>query len=74
MSACGKVAQDLLFTVGAGQVPHLCCPAHSPWAWSQGCFRFCPHTGLGGHTGEVKLIVSLINLLPQHLLKGFTAC
>lgn len=33
-----------------------------------------PCTGLGCHIVEVKLIVSLINLIPQHLLKGFTAC
>lgn len=58
-----------------GQVPHLCCPAHSTQAWSQGCFRVCSlHWPTLSHSEEGKLIVSLLNLIPHRLLKGFTAC
>lgn len=50
ISACGEMAHNLLCTVGTGQVPHLCYPAHSLQAWSQGAFDSAPHTGLGCHT------------------------
>lgn len=75
MSACGKTAQDLLSTVGIRPVPHVCYPAHSLQARSQACFRFCSSDWPRlSHFEEVKLIVSLIRWILQHLLKGFTAC
>lgn len=75
MSVCGKTAQDLLFAMGIRQVPQLCYPAHSLQACSQGCFRFCSSDWPRlSHFEEVKLIASLINVILQHSLKGFTAC
>ena len=62
-----EMAHDLLFMWGRSRYPISCC--------FQACFRFCsacwPRLS---HFEEVKLIVSVINLISHHLLKGFTAC
>ena len=67
----GKWPRSFFLCGDRAGYPISCCPPHS----FQGCFRFCSSRWPRlSHFEEVKLIVSVINLILQHLLKGFTAC
>ena len=71
----GKWPRTFFLLWGQGRCPISVTRLTAPRLGRQGCFRFCSSCWPRlSHFEEVKLIVSVINLIPQHLLKGFTAC